>query len=162
MRHCILISILSLGVPLALKAQDQNPVEKTGKTIEHGAHATGQTLEHGAQATERTVGKGLKKTGNTLEKAGHRDSSRHHVKTKHRTVEPSPSPASAPESSPAVSTAPTPLEKGPSPAPAAPALGPTPGSRERRFPTRRDRCQSARHRLSDKAGVLSYQPLWDW
>ena len=129
MKRSILIGILSLGVPLALQAQDQNPVEKTGKTVEHGAQATGRTVEHGVQATERTVGKGLKKTGNTLEKAGHGASSKHHVRTKHRTAEPSSSPSPKPESSPTGSPAPTPLEKEPSPTPAAPGPTPTPGSR---------------------------------
>ena len=81
MKRSILIGILSLGAPLALQAQDQNPVEKTGKTVEHGAQATGRTVEHGVQATERTVGKGLKKTGNTLEKAGPGAPSKHHVRT---------------------------------------------------------------------------------
>ena len=70
MRHLALTIILSLGVPLAMRAQDQGPVEKTGQTVEkaakktgqtveHGAKATGQTVEHGAQATERTIGKGV-------------------------------------------------------------------------------------------------------
>jgi hypothetical protein len=89
MRNYVLISILALGVPLSLKAQEQNPVEKTGKTVEHGAEATGQTIQHGVQATERTVGKELKKTGNTLEKAGHGRSAKQHIRAKHRAVEPS-------------------------------------------------------------------------
>ena len=70
MRHFALIAILSPGVSFAVRADDQGPVEKTGKTVEKAAIKTGQTVEHSAQATERTVGKGLKKTGNTLEKAG--------------------------------------------------------------------------------------------
>jgi hypothetical protein len=89
MKNYVLVGILALGLPLALKAQEQNPVEKAGKTIEHGAKATDQTIEHGVQATERTVGKEFKKTGNTLEKAGHFRSAKQHVRTKHRAVEPS-------------------------------------------------------------------------
>src|ERR1700731_414114 len=82
MRHFAILIILSFGASLAVYAEDQGPVEKTGQTVEkaakktgqtveHAASATGQTVKHGTQATERTVGKGLKNTGNTLEKAGH-------------------------------------------------------------------------------------------
>src|ERR1700732_2184749 len=92
MRHFALIIVLSLGASLAVRAQDQGPVEKTGKTVEKAAVKTGQTVEHGAQATERTVGKGLKKAGNTLEKAGSgaTSSHRHHARTKGSTATASP------------------------------------------------------------------------
>src|SRR6476659_11183477 len=112
MRHFALIVVLSLAVSLATRAEDQGPVEKTGKTIEKAATKTGQTVEHGAQATERTVGKGLKKTGNTLEKAGHAatGSSRHHGKTKRSTAKASPSPSASPESSPVAAPSPSPVE----------------------------------------------------
>jgi hypothetical protein len=60
--------VFAVCLCLAARAEDQNPVEKagstvengakkTGRTIEHGAQATGRTLKHGTQATERTVGK---------------------------------------------------------------------------------------------------------
>src|ERR1700733_7457255 len=92
MRHFAILTILLFGASLAVRAEDQGPVEKTGKTVEkaatktgktveHAASATGQTVKHGTQATERTVGKGLKNTGNTLEKAGHSvTGSGHHAK----------------------------------------------------------------------------------
>src|SRR5580704_3409830 len=119
MRHFALIIVLSLGVSFALRADDQGPVEKTGKTVEKAAVKTGQTVEHGAQATERTVGKGLKKTGNTLEKAGGAvtGSSKHHAKKKSSAAKASPSPSPKPESSPAASPAATPVESTPTPAP---------------------------------------------
>src|SRR5271166_2508648 len=118
MRHFALITILSLGVSFALRADDQGPVEKTGKTVEKAAVKTGQTVEHGAQATERTVGKELKKTGNTLEKAGNGTTGFHrrHARTKGSTAKASPSPSPKPESSPSGSPAPTPAESAPTPA----------------------------------------------
>ena len=83
--------ILTLAVAASLsicQAQgDQNPLEKTGKTIKngteatgrtlkHGAEATGRTLKHGAEATARTAGKGIRKTGQGLEHVGKAISSR--------------------------------------------------------------------------------------
>lgn len=131
MRHFALIMVLSLGISLAVRAQDQGPVEKTGKTVEKAAVKAGQTIEHGAQATERTVGKGLKNTGNTLEKAGNGTTSSHshHARTKHNTAKASPSPSPKAESSPAASPAATPVESTPTPAPtpmSSPATTPTP------------------------------------
>ena len=106
MRHLVFFSILLFGASLGVRAEDQGPVEKTGKTVEkaatktgktveHAASATGKTVEHGTQATERTVGKGLEKTGKTLEKAGHASthSSHHHARTKASTTKSSPSPS---------------------------------------------------------------------
>ena len=114
MRHFVFFIILSFGASLAVRADEQGPVEKTGKTVEkaatktgetveHAATATGRTIKHGTQATERTVGKGLKKTGNTLEKAGGATtgSARHHARTKGTTAKTTPSPSPTPESSPA-------------------------------------------------------------
>jgi hypothetical protein len=132
MRHLALFIILSLGASLAVRGEDQGPVEKTGKTVEKAATKTGQTVEHGAQATERTVGKGLKKTGNTLEKAGGAvtGSSKHHAKKKSSAAKASPSPSPKPESSPAASPAATPVESTPTPAPtpveSTPVPTPTP------------------------------------
>ena len=84
-----LILALALALPLSIcQAQtDQGPLERTGRTIKHGAQATGrtlkhgaqatgQTLEHGAKATGRTVGKGVRKTGRTVEHLEERSSSR--------------------------------------------------------------------------------------
>jgi hypothetical protein len=117
MRHFGLMMILSLGISLAVRAEDQGPVQKTGQTVEKAAVKTGQTIEHGAQATGRTVGKGLKKAGNTLEKAGNgtTSSSRHHAKTKRSTAKASPSPSPKPESSPVASPSATPVESTPTP-----------------------------------------------
>ena len=71
-KHFAILSIFLFGASVVVRAEDQGPVEKTGKTVEkaatktgqtveHAASATGQTVKHGTQATERTVGKGLKK-----------------------------------------------------------------------------------------------------
>jgi hypothetical protein len=131
-KHFAILSIFLLGVSLGVRAEDQGPVEKTGKTVEkaatktgktveHAASATGQTIKHGTEATERTVGKGLKKTGNTLEKAGHATtgSSHHH----HAKASPSPSPKS--ESKPLATPSPTPVVPAstpvPTPTPEAPS-----------------------------------------
>ena len=93
MKHLALAITLSFGLPLAVFSEDQNPVTKTGNTVEkaaaktgqtigHGAQATGETIKHGTQATERTVGKGLKNAGNSLEKAGtETKKSKHHYKS---------------------------------------------------------------------------------
>src|SRR6516162_1577712 len=95
MKHLALAITLGFGLALAVHSQDQNPVTKTGKTvekaavktgqtIEHGAQATGETIKHGTQATERTVGKGFKNTGQTLEKAGSATKQpKHQYKSKH-------------------------------------------------------------------------------
>src|ERR1700724_259944 len=109
MRHLAFFSILLFCASLAVRAEDQGPVEKTGKTVEkaatktgktveHAASATGRTVKHGAQATERTVGKGLSKTGSTLEKAGNGVTKKHHAQTKHAATKarPSPSPSATP------------------------------------------------------------------
>jgi hypothetical protein len=73
-----LILALALAAPFSVcQAQaDQGPLERTGRTIKHGAEATGRTLKHGAEATGRTVGKGVRKTGQTLNHMGERMSSR--------------------------------------------------------------------------------------
>ena len=98
MKHLALAITLSFGLSLAVFSQDQNPVTKTGKTVEkaavktgqtveHGAQATGETVKHGTQATERTVGKGLKNAGNTLEKAGtETKKSKHHYKHRRKKI----------------------------------------------------------------------------
>jgi hypothetical protein len=139
MRHFALIIVLSLGASLAVRAEDQGPVEKTGKTVEkaatktgqtveHAASATGQTVKHGAQATERTVGKGLSKTGSTLEKAGNGVTKKHHAQTKHAAAKssPSPSPSATPVSTPSPTPAPTP-ESTPVATPTPVETTPTPG-----------------------------------
>jgi len=85
MVRSVLILALARAVQLSIcQAQaDQGPLERTGRTIKHGAEATrrtvkhgaeatGQTLEHGAKATGRTVGKGVPKNGRTLEHVGER------------------------------------------------------------------------------------------
>ena len=89
MGRLALILALVLAVPLWIcQAQvDQGPLERTGRTIKHGAQAagrtikhgaeaTGRTLEHGTKAAGRTVGKGVQKTDQTLKHTGERISSR--------------------------------------------------------------------------------------
>jgi hypothetical protein len=135
---------VTLGLPLSLclAQNDQNPVEKTGKTIEHGAAATGRTVKHGAEATARTVGKGVRKTGQTLEHAGQGTSSshaaqRHHVRkpSTTSTAKTTPSPAASPAAMPATSPSPMAAPQEPAATPAVPAMTPkvpaatpTPGS----------------------------------
>ena len=69
MKELALLLTVTFGLSFAVYSEDQNPVTKTGKTVEkaavktgqtveHGAQATGETIKHGTQATERTVGKG--------------------------------------------------------------------------------------------------------
>lgn len=146
MRKSAFLFFASIFVFLAARADDQNPVQKagntvekaateTGQTVEHGAKATGRTLKHGTQAAERTVGKGLKNAGNGLEKAGGEStaSASHHRRIKRSSAETKASPSATaassrretpsptPMSSPAVSPAPTPMStpEGPSPTPAS-------------------------------------------
>jgi hypothetical protein len=143
MRNFGLIMILSLGLSLAVRAQDQGPVQKTGKTVENAAIKTGQTVEHGVQATERTVGKGFRKAGNTLEKArnGTTSSHRHHARTKGSTAKENPSPSPKAESSPVASPSPSGAESAPTPmsspasTPAVSSPAPSPMSSPATAPT---------------------------
>jgi len=54
MRHFAFTIVLLLGASLAVRAEDQGPVEKTGTTVEKAAKKTGQTVEHAASATGQT------------------------------------------------------------------------------------------------------------
>jgi hypothetical protein len=137
--------VFAVCLCLAARAEDQNPVEKagttvengakktgrtiqhgaqaTGRTVEHGAQATGRTLKHGTQATERTVGKEFRKTGNSLERAGgvasrsHRRTSTEHTYASSKTAHrPAPMSSPRPQASPAPG------------APAAPNATPAPQS----------------------------------
>jgi len=131
MNRLALVLGLTFGLPisLCLAQNDENPAEKTGKTIEHGAEATGRTVKHGAeatgrtvkhgaQATARTVGKGVNKTGQTLEHVGHGKSSTHtmhHRQASKRgttgAAKETPSPAES-KNAPATAPAPTPTPGG--------------------------------------------------
>jgi hypothetical protein len=142
MRKSAFLFCLSIFVCLAARADDQNPLQKagntvdkaateTGQTVEHGAKATGRTLKHGTQATERTVGKGLKNAGNSLEKAGEKGtaSTSHHRKMKRSSVETKESPSPTAASTPHETPAPTPLSSPvatPVPTPASTPEGPAP------------------------------------
>jgi len=138
MNRLALVLGLAFGLPISLcSAQnDQNPVEKTGKTIEHGAAATGRTIKHGAEATARTVGKGVSKTGQTLEHVGHGTSSthatHHRQATKQETTGAAKATPAESKSAPTPSPSPMAAPGGqPSPTPAQPemtpnALKPTP------------------------------------
>jgi hypothetical protein len=82
MRRFIAILAVALMSPFGLlKADDQGPVQKTGRmvtttaqatgrTISHGAKKTGQLLSDSAKATARTVGKAIEKSGNSIRNTG--------------------------------------------------------------------------------------------